>query len=286
MATVQRAEDVRRTAGNSRPEAPATPPENGAHRGQVTDRVLLALETLADAPGGLGVSDLGRRLGVDKSTAHRLLGTMAARGFVRLNPHSQRYTLGLRLVALGTVAARSVDLTDVARPYLEALRDQTAEATSLAVLSEGEVLFLARAAAPGVLSVDHGVGTRMPVHCSALGKVLLATADDEALLDQAIARRGMARFTPRTITDRDDLIRHLGQVAARGWALDDEEFTSGLRCLAAPLRDASGAVVAALGVAGPAARVTLERVDPLAALLCATATQLSHALGDRRPSAG
>jgi IclR family acetate operon transcriptional repressor len=284
MATLKTLGAGRRVDAGIHREARPERAEGGLHRGQVADRVLLALEALADAPGGLGVTELGRRLGVDKSTAHRLLATMSARGFVRLNPHSQRYMLGLRLVALGTVAARSVDLTDIARPYLEALRDDTEEATSLAVLSEGEVLFLARAAAPGVLSVDHGVGTRMPVHCSALGKVLLAAVGDEVLLDQAIARRGLARFTPRTITDRADLVRHLSQVAARGWALDDEEFSSGLRCLAAPLRDASGAVVAALGVAGPASHITLERVDTMAQLLCATATNISQALGDRRPA--
>lgn len=253
-------------------------------RGQVADRALLALEALADTPGGLGVTELGRRLGVDKSTAHRLLATMQARGFVRLNPHVQRYTLGLRLVALGTVAARSVDLTDVARPMLERLRDESGEATSLAVLSDGEVLFLARAAASGVLTVDQGVGTRMPAHCSALGKVMLAALDSPATIEEMIARRGLPRFTPRTITDLADLVRHLGQVAARGWALDDEEFTSGLRCLAAPLRDAHGAVVAALGVAGPASRVTLERVDGLAAAVCLAGQSTSEALGWRQPN--
>lgn len=258
--------------------------EAASRRGQAADRALLALETLADAPGGLGVSELGRRLGVDKSTAHRLLATMTGRGFVRLNPHTQRYTLGLRLVALGTVAARSVDLTDVARPHLERLRDETGEATSLAVLSEGEVLFLARAAAPGVLTVDHGVGTRMPAHCSALGKVMLAALDSPAAVDELITRRGLPRHTPRTLTERDDLLRHLYQVAARGWALDDEEYTSGLRCLAAPVHDAHGAVVAAIGVAGPASRVTLERVDGLAAAVQRAGRDVSEALGWRLPS--
>src|SRR5215207_9597971 len=95
---------------------------------EAVDRALQALEALADAPDGLGVSELGRRLEVDKSTAHRLLGTMLARGFVRVMPRTQRYTLGLRLASLGAAAVRGVDLSDVARPHIEALRDRTGEA--------------------------------------------------------------------------------------------------------------------------------------------------------------
>lgn len=245
------------------------------------DRVLRALEELGDAPGGLGVTELGRCLGVDKSTAHRLLATMLARGFVRLNPHTQRYQLGLRLVVLGAIAARGVDLTDIARPVLEALRDDTGEASSLAVLSEGEVIFLAKAAASGALTVNHGVGTRLPAHCSALGKVLLAGGKDPEQIDRAIAQRGLAGHTPRTITDPDDLRRHLAQVAARGWAIDDEEYAVGLRCLAAPIRDAMGDVVAAAGISGPVTRVTLERVTTLAERVRQAANDISGLLGHR-----
>ena len=256
---------------------------------EAADRALQALEELADAPGGLGVTDLGRHLGVDKSTAHRLLATLQARGFVRLNAHTQRYALGLRLAGLGAVAVQGVDLTEVARPHLEALRDATGEAASLAVYSEGEAIFLAKAAAAGALTVNHGAGTRLPVHCSALGKVLLAgllERGEEEHVDRALAQRGLARHTPRTITARDDLVRHLQRVRAQGWALDDEEFAAGLRCLAAPVRDAGGAVAAAIGVSGPTTRVTLDAVAPFAAQVCEAGAALSAALGYRAPARG
>jgi IclR family transcriptional regulator, KDG regulon repressor len=250
-------------------------------RVQVVDRALAALEELADAPSGLGVSELGRRLGVDKSTAHRLLGTMLARGFVRLSPYTQRYTLGLRLVGLGAVAARGVELTEIARPHLEDLRDLVREGASLAVLSEGEVLFLAKAAGPGVLTVNQGVGTRMPVHCSALGKVLLADRRETEEFDRVIAQRGLTAFTPRTLVDEAELRRHLGLVATRGWAVDDEEYALGLRCVAAPVRDANGRTVAAVGISGPATRVTLEHVETVAFHVSQAAQAISDRLGYR-----
>jgi IclR family transcriptional regulator, KDG regulon repressor len=255
-------------------------------RVEVADRALRALEELGDSPGGLGVSELGRRLSVDKSTAHRLLQTMAARGFVRLNVQTQRYQLGLRLVGLGAVAAHGVEITEIARPVIEALRDATGEATSLAVLAEGEVLFLAKATSPGALTVNHGVGTRLPAHASALGKVLLAGAleRDPEQVDRVVAQRGLLPHTPRTLCDVEDLRRHVGHVATRGWALDDEEYALGLRCMAVPVRDASGEVVAAMGLSGPTTRVTLERVEALAERMREAGRDLSALLGYREPA--
>jgi len=248
---------------------------------EVADRTLRALEALGDSQSGLGVSDLGRHLSVDKSTAHRLLMTMASRGFVRLNPQTQRYQLGLRLVGLGAIAAHGVEVTQIARPIIETLRDDTGEAASLAVLSDGEVLFLAKATSAGALTVNHGVGTRLPVHASALGKVLLAGARDPEQVDRVIAQRGLTANTPRTICESDDLRRHLSHVEARGWALDDEEFAIGLRCMAAPVRDAAGDVVAAVGVSGPTTRVTLERVEALSLRVRRAGQDLSALLGYR-----
>jgi IclR family transcriptional regulator, KDG regulon repressor len=247
---------------------------------QVLDRALRALETLADAPGGLGVTELGRRLGVDKSTAHRLLATFVHRGYVRVDPRTQRYLLGIRLVGLGASAWRGVDLAETARPVLETLRDESGEAAHLAVLMDGEAVFLAKASAPGALTVNVGVGSRAPVHCTSLGKALLAwLAEPE--LHALLSESTFPRFTARTITDAEDLTRHLKLVRERGWALDDEERDVGLRCLAAPVRDAGELVIAAVGISGPAARVTLDRVDALAEQVVAAALAVSAGIGHR-----
>jgi DNA-binding IclR family transcriptional regulator len=232
------------------------------------------------------VTELGRRLGIDKSTAHRLLATLRARGFVRVHPGTQRYTLGLRLAGLGAAAVRGIELTDIARPYLELLRDRTGEAAHLAVLAEGEVLFLAKAAGPGALTVNAGVGTRTPAHCTALGKVLLAGLLGTEELDRVIAQRGLARHTPHTITSREELISHLEEVRRQGWALDDEERDLGLRCIAAPAYDAGGRVVAAVGISGPTSRITPDRIAQIAEDVCAVAHSISRELGYRAPASG
>ena len=275
------ATDLEEAAGQAAGQAPERRGSDAPRRIEAVDRALVALELLSDTPGGLGVSELGRRLGIDKSTAHRLLGTLLARGFVRLLPHTQRYALGLRLAGLGAAAVRGVDLTDVARPHVEALRDRTGEAASLAVLADGEVLILARAVSTGALTVSHGIGSRMAAHCSALGKVLLAGADDSETVSRVVAQRGLGKQTPHTIGELDALVRELERVRREGWALDDEESSLGLRCLAAPVRDAGGSVVAAVGISGPTSRVTRPDVERVAALVRAAAAAISAALGHR-----
>jgi IclR family acetate operon transcriptional repressor len=142
-------------------------------------------------------------------------------------------------------------------------------------------MVLARAMSTGALTVSHGVGSRMPVHCSALGKVLLAGAEDPETVARVVAQRGLARQTANTIVDLDSLVGHLKMVGRRGWALDDEEASVGLRCLAAPVRDAAGAVVAAVGISGPTSRVTRYDVERLAGLVRGAAAAISASLGYR-----
>lgn len=261
--------------------APAAPGRRPPRRPvQSLERALRALELLAGAAGGMSVSELGRQLGVDKSSAHRMLATLQAFDHVRLDPASRRYTLGMRLVGLGAAALRGADVADVSRPVLRALAEETGEAAHLAVLSQGQVLFLAKADAPaGALTVNTGIGSRAPAHCTSLGKALLAALDDDEALDRIIAQQGLRRFTARTITDPETLKLHLRGVRAQGVAIDDEERDVGLRCIAAPVRDATGRAVAAVGVSGPAARIVLDRLETLTARVRAAAAHVSQALG-------
>lgn len=247
---------------------------------QVLERTLWALDLLADAPDGLSVSELGRRLGIDKSSAHRMLATLEAHNVVRIDAPSRRYALGMHLVGLGAAALRGAELTAVSRPVLQALAAETGEAVHLAVLSQGEVLFVGKADAPtGALTVNTGIGGRAPAHCTALGKTLLAWLDDPQSLEDILTRRELKRYTARTIVDAGDLQRHLEHVRLRGYAVDDEERDIGLRCIAAPVRDASGRAVAALGVSGPAVRIGLGHLDTLGTRVLTAATQVSLALG-------
>lgn len=250
----------------------------GHHRGLVADRTLLALEVLGSAQGGLGVSELGRRLGVDKSTAHRLLATLQGRGFVRFNPSTQRYLLGFRLMSLAAAAARDVDPVEVARPIMEGLRNACGEAVSLAILTDGDAMIVSKLSGTGVITVNLGVGSRMPVHASALGKTLVAWLP-HALRNQSDAPKALDAFTPRTIVSADQFNAHLEGVRMRGWAIDDEEVSIGLRCVAAPVRNSASEVVAALGISGPVNRVTLQAAQDLAQHVIASANELSSLFG-------
>ncbi|HEX2033518.1 MAG TPA: IclR family transcriptional regulator [Chloroflexota bacterium] len=247
---------------------------------QTLERALRALELIADAPGGITVSELGRRLEVDKSSAHRMLATLESFDHVRFDPASRRYTLGMRLVGLGAAALRGADIAEISRPVLQRLAEETGEAAHLAVLSQGQVLFLAKANAPaGTLTVNTGIGSRAPAHCTSLGKVLLAMLEDDEAVDRIVVQQGLPRYTARTITEAEALKLHLRQVRGQGYAIDDEERDVGLRCVAAPVMEASGRTVAALGISGPAARMPLDRLDALAAHVRRAAGEVSQALG-------
>ena len=250
----------------------------GQQRGLVADRTLLALEVLGSTQGGLGVSELGRRLGVDKSTAHRLLATLLGRGFVRFSPSTQRYLLGFRLMTLAAAAARDIDLVEVARPIMEDLRNACGEAVSLAILTDGDAMIVSKLSGTGVITVNLGVGSRMPVHASALGKALVAWLP-VPLQPLKFVSGELEVFTPRTMASVDQFTAHLELVRLRGWAIDDEEVSIGLRCVAAPVHNSAREVVASLGVSGPVNRVTLEAAQDLAQRAIASANELSSLFG-------
>lgn len=232
-------------------------------RVQSVDRAITILEILA-RDGEAGVTDVAAELGVHKSTAFRLLATMAARGLVEQGEDQRRYRIGLSLVRIaGTSAARS-DLVRAARPSCKQLAAETGETITLAVLRDSAALYLDQIAGEAALQPYNWVGQRIPLHATSSGKVLLAhLARDE--VDRLVPH--LQRFAPRTVTRRTTLHRQLAEVGERGWALAVDELEQGLTALAAPVRDAHGEVVAALSVSGSTHRIddgtVAETVEPL-----------------------
>ncbi len=239
-------------------------------------RALRSLELIADA-GELGVSELGRRLGVHKATASRLAATLAERGLVERDPDTERYRLGFGLIRLAGAAMAGLDLVRTARPVLEDLADRTRETVNLGVLSGDDVIYVDQATgARSIVSVSW-VGRRTPLHCTAAGKVLLAfgaDADRERLLS-----RPLARETARTIVDVDALESQLRHVRSRGYAETQEELEDGLNAVAAPVRQADGTVAAALSVSGPAFRVRAIDLPRLGRVTADAAIAVSRRLG-------
>jgi DNA-binding IclR family transcriptional regulator len=247
---------------------------------QVLDRALGILELLsADGPG-LTLGELVERTGLHKSTVHRLLMVLEQHRFIEKKSATGAYHLGLKLFELGSRALGQLDLHERARPHLERLVFETGETAHLCMLDEGEVLYLEKVEAPRTVRIPSVVGQRYPVHCGASGKSLLAFLPEKQV-DDLIRARGLKPYTRNTITTPARLKAELQLVRERGYALDNEEFEEGLKCIAAPVRDHSGRTVASIGVAGLAFRMTDDKLPVLAELIRDVAGKLSAELGYR-----
>jgi DNA-binding IclR family transcriptional regulator len=216
-------------------------------------KVLDILEYLASARRPVGVSEVARAVNFHVSTAHRLLRTLASRGYVEQEAALRQYVLGPRLLALSGAYRGGEMLVQVARPELERLRDSIGETIHLGVYRHGQVIEVASASSRQPVSVTLGAGFQDPAHCSALGKVLLAHLPSDSLA-ALLAAGPLERRTPRSITRKPELARALDAVRRRGFAIDEEELASDLCCIAVPVTDSSGQVVAALSVAMPKSR--------------------------------
>jgi IclR family transcriptional regulator, KDG regulon repressor len=228
----------------------------------------------------LGVSELARRLGLGKSTVFRLGSTLVAGGLLEHNPESGRYRLGLRLYELGALVSVHIDLHDAAGPHLLEVRNRTGETVQLSVLDGREVVYVERLESSHTVRIFGRVGHRLPAYCTATGKVLLAHLPDselEALLDgwELPAR------TPYTITDPAVLRKALAEVRRRGWGENVQEAELGVASVAAPVRDAHGAVVAALSVVGPVIRLDGGSLRRFATVAVQAADAVSQRLGFR-----
>jgi IclR family transcriptional regulator, KDG regulon repressor len=220
---------------------------------QTLARGLMILEKLAEAPNGLGITELAETFGVDKGSMSRVLQTLASYGFAEKDEVSRKYILGSQIVRLSRTVLTRMPLRESAKPFLQKLVDQTGECAHLAILAKGEALYLDQAESPLALRVTTGVGTLAPLHCTALGKILLAFAG-------APVPENIQSYTFRTITDPKAILHHIEQVRAQGYAMDDEEYNPGVRCLAVPVYDYRDRCVAAIGISGPTSRLPLENI--------------------------
>ncbi len=260
---------------------------NKADRPQPVAAVAKALRILcafdAETPS-LSVTDVSRRLAVPKSTAHNLLRTLEAYDFLHQDPADRRYRLGPRLFELSRLFAHHTPLLTVARPQLERLAAETRETVKLGVLSEDEVLILAAVESPYQLHTRGDEGKRAPLHCTGLGKAILATLPPEQVR-QIAARRGLARYTPRTITSLERLQEELASIRARGYAVDWEENEAGVVCVAAPILDPHGGLRASISISAPVSRVVRTSLKRLAARVTAAARAAGMGLSRANGSA-
>jgi IclR family transcriptional regulator, KDG regulon repressor len=225
----------------------------------------------------MGISALAARLGLAKSTVHRLATTLVEYDILEQNRETGKYRLGLALFELGTLVRRKMDVMSEAQAQIHALADLSGETVQLAILDHLSVLYIRIRESRQAVRMSSGLGSRAPAHCTSVGKVLLAHQSAETI--QQVIDLGLKRYTPNTITDPAALVAELESIRQKGYAIDDEEIESGLRCVAAPIRDHSGRVVAAISVAAPVQRMTKKNVQTTVPTVVAAADAISRRLG-------
>jgi len=240
-------------------------------------RALRLLEFIALSDTRPGVPDLSEALGFSRTTVQRLLRTMESRGFVARDPETHKYSLGIRAIQVGLSGVSRLAVLDAARPHMEALARSSGETVNLAVEDTGEIVYVHKVEGPRAVRTHTALGSRRPMNCTALGKVLLASIPIERI-DGILAARGLPRLTPHSVTDRLTLLNELSQVRRMGYAVDHQETEEDVCCIAAPIRGYEGKVLAGLSIAGPSAR--MAQAEPqLIELATGAAHEVSQAMG-------
>jgi len=226
----------------------------------------------------LGVTELSRRMALHKNNIFRLLATLESRNFIEQNHSTGNYRLGLKNLEMGHTCSRHLGLRRLARPVLEALTAALQETSAINIMRGTSIISLDAVETPLPVRVVTRLGVWLPLHCTAPGKVFLAGMPERERKQQL--PKDLQRFTPVTITDHRQLLEHLELVAARGYAMDDEELETGVRCVSAPVYDGSMQVVGAISVTGPANRLGDERLQAeIIPVIRRSAEELSRRMG-------
>ena len=251
---------------------------------QTIDRASSILDILGESPQGITVRELSVKIKLPKGTTHRLLSSLCYFGYVRQDPKTRNYFLGLKLMELGNLLLSQLDLRKEAEPLLRDLAERTKGTVHMVFLDRNEIVYIDK------VELDHHssglrmasrVGLRNPAHSCAVGKMLLAHLTEEEL-DRIIKEKGLPKRTENTITDPVQLREHLKLVRAQGYAIDDEENEKGVRCIAAPVFNEVGKAVAAISISTFAFQVTQEVIqDSLRKEVRETALKISQRLGFR-----
>lgn len=239
-------------------------------------RGLQFLEILSEADQeGVRITELAEQLQIDKGTASRLAQTLARYGYAERDEVTHRYRLGARVVYLSRSVIRRTPLRETAKPFLHELVERTGECAHLGVPAQGQVLYLDQEQSPATLRVNADVGMLAPLHCTALGKALLAFGG-------APLPETLSIHTAHTIVDPEQLHAELETTRQQGYAIDDEEFDDGVRCIAVPICDYREKVIGSIGISGPAGRITRECIPALAQIVVEVGQSLTDRMSFRQ----
>ncbi|WP_247887468.1 IclR family transcriptional regulator [Azospirillum sp. SYSU D00513] len=268
-----------------RPEA-TTEKSERAEKGQVVQSLSRALNILTILGAGevpMSLTELAESAGLSPSTAHRLLTTLQQDRYVRFDQATRRWSVGVQAYMTGVTFLKTRSLVDIAKPRLRRLMEESSELASLAVEDNGEAIYLARVGGPRVAQAALPTSERTLLHCSAVGKALLAGMP-EARVQTILQQRGMRQFTRTTLSSLPALRDELTLTRNRGYAVDQEERVAGMRCVAAPLYDENARVIGALSVSGTNRRIEDTRVRALGEMVKRAAAAVTTEIGGRVPA--
>ena len=241
-------------------------------------RALTIVNRLAEAVDGISLTEVARQVGLSSSTAHRLLTTLEQERYVHFDAERRLWRVGVQAFVVGNAFLRTRSLVGTARPHMRMLMEESGETVNLAVEDQGEAIYLAQVECHQMMRVFARPGGRVPLHCSSVGKALLATMTDREL-GRILHSRGLARLTVKTINTTTALKEDLARSRLRGYAVDDEEHAVGLRCVAAVVCNENAEALAAISVSGPMARISDDRIELLGELVHRYADAITASLG-------
>jgi IclR family acetate operon transcriptional repressor len=252
---------------------------------QSLTRALSLLNSIAESPdGGATLTDLAQQVGLPASTAHRLLMTLEQERYVRFAADRRIWTVDVQAFVTGCAFIKTRNLVTLARPRLRALMESSGETANLAIEVRGEAVYLGQVECRQIMRVFARPGSRVLMHCSAVGKAILSAMSDKTI-SKILHQHGMPRLTAKTITTPAALRTELKRIRGRGYSVDDEEQAIGLRCVAAPIYDENGEVVAAVSASGPMARIDEGGLAAIGQMAMDSARAISFEMGAEMPKA-
>ena len=247
---------------------------------RAVERALQILECFDDEHPERGISEIAQAVDLHKATAYRIVTTLVNYGYLEWAAEGQKYRLGLELTNLGFKVIRRMDLRHEALPYMKELVQEWDETCDLSIFDQGRVFYIEVLRGNHALTISAAVGQRLPVHCTASGKLFLAFLPEAEL--NAILNHPMDAYTDNTVTSRDELFDQLEKIRNQGYAVDYEEYELGICAVAAPIFNRRGSVIAAIGGPSPTSRMTPERIMEIAEAYKKAAQAISRRMGYNR----
>lgn len=240
-------------------------------------KALRVLEAVAASSHPISVSEVAEQIDVDKSTAYRMLITLINAGYVTRDEISKRYSLSYKVVSLSRNLLAENEVSRLIRQTLSQISAATKETLHFSVLDGDEAVLVQRVKGTQLVTVDFQIGDRVPLHCTSIGKALLAF-QDVRYIEQIIAA-GLPKMASNTIIEPSELRKELQRIRSEGYAIDDREFSDNMRCIAVPVFEGGGRVNGGISISGPDSRFTLEKLDELKTPLTEASWKLSEQLG-------